>query len=266
MNSRPVRAIQAAIAATICLATSAAVAQQPNGFSAKGALVVQTEFSGAKINIGGNINLEQRGPLVRVDVLSLSLPGMDAMLSQLANSQLFPPGGYSLVYDQAKHSYTVWSPSRHAYYTNDNGGSAPSSSNPAVAAATTVGNATDMLHAFAAAKALRDYRQFSASLNLTGHGTTNGHPTTGLDFALKRQERTGDPLDIHGSLKLADDIDELPVQVVASLKGAGGAPPTSMRLDLNSINQQTPSEDDFTVPAGYSQAQHLTDVLGRVLP
>jgi hypothetical protein len=242
-----------------------------SGFSAKGALVVQTEFSGAKVNIGGNINLEQRGPLVRVDILSLAFPGLKGALGSLAqgalsSTQLFPQGGYSVVYDQAQHTYTVWAPSKHAYYTNEGGGPPPPVSDPASAAATTVGNASDMLHAFSAAKPLRDYRQFSASLNLTGHGTTNGHPSTGLNFALKRQERSGDPLDVHGTLQLADDLDELPVQIAASVKGAGGTPPTSLRLDFTSIDRRTPDEGDFSPPEGYTKAAKLSDVLIRSLP
>jgi hypothetical protein len=158
-----------------------------NGFAAKGSLTVQTALSGAKIDVGGNISLEQRGPLVRIDILSLSLPGVDSMISSLASSQLFPPGGYSVVYDQARHSYTVWSSSKKTYYSNEGSTNpAPPPSNPAVAAATAVGSTSDLLHAFSAARALRDYKVFSASLNLTGHGTTNGHPSTGLAFAIKR--------------------------------------------------------------------------------
>lgn len=241
----------------------------PNGFAAKGSLTVQTELSGAKINVGGNIALEQRGQLVRIDVLSLSLPGVDSMLSSLASSQLFPPGGYSVVYDQAKHTYIAWSTSRKMYYENEgSGSSAPPPSNPGVAAATAVSSTSDILHAFSAARALRDYKVFSASLNLTGHGTTNGHPSTGVAFALKRQEKnaTGDPLDVHGTLQLADDLNELPVQINASVNGAGGAPPSTLRLDFTSIDARTPPDSDFAVPAGFTKAGKITDILGRSLP
>jgi len=136
----------------------------------------------------------------------------------------------------------------------------------AATAATTVGNANDLLHAFAIARPLRDYRAFSASLTLTGHGTTNGHPTTGVSFSLHRQERTGEPLDIHGTLKLADDLDEIPVQLTANMQGAGGLPPSGLRLDFTSVDRNTPSENDFAVPAGYTKAAKLTDVFGRLLP
>jgi hypothetical protein len=267
LRSAPVAVLLLAGAALALAAGVASNAQSPSaGFSAKGALVVQTELSGAKLDVGGNIALEQRGQLVRVDVLSLGIPGMNPTLNALASSQLIPAGGYSLVYDQAKRSYTVWSSAKRTYYSSEGGGQAPAQSNPAVAAATAVGSAGDIMHAFSAAKALRDYRVFSASIDLTGHGTTNGHPTTGLNFAIKRQEKTGDLLDVHGQLHLADDLNELPVQIAASLNGAGGAPPTSLRLDLTSVDAHTPADADFVVPQGFSKAAQISDVLGRTLP
>jgi len=255
----------AALAAGFASATHVAVAQTSSGFSARGSLVVQTTLSGQKLNIGGNIALEQRGSRVRIDMLSLAFPGTDQTLSALASSQLFPPGGYTVVFDQQSRTYTVWSSSKRTYFTSQPG-TTPQASNPAVAAASTVGNANDVLHAFAFARSLRNYRQFSASVSLAGHGTTNGHPTTGINFALRRQERTGEPLDVHGTLQLADDLDEIPVQIAASLKGAGGAPPLSLRLDLTSVDRNAPAEGDFTVPDGYSKAAKVTDVFGRILP
>jgi hypothetical protein len=238
-------------------------AEGPAGFSARGNLVVTTEISGAKLHVGGNIALEERGSSVRLDVLSIGFPGTDPTLSALASSQLFPSGGYTVVLNRADRTYTVWSPSKRIYFTSQPGAQPPAS-NPAVAAATTVGSSNDMLHAFSAARPLRDYRVFSASLNLTGHGTTNGHPTTGLAFALKRQERTGSLMDVHGTLELADDLDEVPVQLTASVNGAGGAPPSSLRLDLTSIDRDTPPDADFSVPANYTRAERVTDVFGRL--
>jgi hypothetical protein len=68
-------------------------------------------------------------------------------------------------------------------------------------------------------------------------------------------------------MKLADDLDEIPVQLVANVQGAGnGAPPGTIKLDLTSIDRNAPSGDDFTVPSGYSRASQLSDVFGRNLP
>jgi hypothetical protein len=252
--------------------TRGARAADGPGFTAHGTLVAQTELSGQKVSLGGNIALEQLGQTVRLDLLSLAIPNTSgSMLGALANSalsstSLFPPGGYTVVFDRANHTYTVWSSSKHTFFT-----SAPSvtppSNNPAVAATTAIGETSDLLHAFSAAKVLRDYRVFTASLALTGHDTTNGHPTTGLTYGLKRQERTGDLLQVHGTLKLADDLDELPVQWTADVQGAGnGAPPSAIKVDLTSIDRTAPGLGDFAVPAGYTRASQMSDVFGHGLP
>jgi hypothetical protein len=250
-----------------------ALAQQPGpGFTAHGTLGAQTQLSGQPISLTGNIALEQLGDMVRLDLLSLGIPNSGSVLGALASSamsatSLFPAGGYSVVFDRRNRTYTVWSPSKRTYFASAPNTTPAATSNPAVAATTAIAETGDLLHSFAAARVLRDYRVFSASINLTGHGTTNGHPTTGLSYAIKRQERSGDLMSIAGSMKLADDLDEIPVQLIANVQGAGGgAPPGTIRVDLTSIDRNAPSGDDFSVPAGFTRAAQLSDVFGRALP
>jgi len=273
---RPSQALVLALAALMIVpgatASSVFAQQQPPGFTAHGTLVAQTQLSGQPISLGGNIALEQLGDMVRLDLQSLAVPNNGSVLGALASSamsatSLFPAGGYSVVFDRRNRTYTVWSPSKHTYFASQPNAAPAAASNPAVAATTAIAETGDLLHSFSAARALRDYRVFAASINLTGHGNTNGHPTTGLSYSIKRQERTGDLLSIAGSMKLADDLDEIPVQLVANVQGAGsGAPPGTIKLDLTSIDRNAPSGDDFTVPSGYSRASQLSDVFGRNLP
>jgi hypothetical protein len=261
--------VLAGVAAT---AAGRADAADGPGFSALGTLVARSELSGQPISVGGNIALKELNGMVRLDVLSLAIPnGGGSMLGALASgalsaTSLFPPGGFTVVFDRAQHTYTVWSPSKHTYFTSAPS-AGPPSANPAVAATAAIGETNDFLHAFTALKALRNMRVFAVSLALTGHGTTNGHPTTGLSYDLKRQEQTGDLLDIAGGLKLADDLDEIPVQLIANVKGApGGAPPSAIQLDLTSVDRHAPSQDAFIVPAGFTKASQISDVFGRGLP
>jgi hypothetical protein len=67
-------------------------------------------------------------------------------------------------------------------------------------------------------------------------------------------------------LQLADDLDELPVQINATISGAGGAPPSSLKLDLTTVEARTPPDSDFEVPDGFKQASSPAGVLGRGLP
>jgi len=50
------------------------------------------------------------------------------------------------------------------------------------------------------------------TLALAGHGTTNGHPATGLNYALKFQLDGKQPYEVAGRAQLADDLDEIAVR------------------------------------------------------
>ncbi len=260
------RIVAAALVAPVAaLAIAAASAQNPStGYVGKGQLVVQTAVAGVdKLTVGGDIALEERGALVRLDVLSLAIPGQDAVVSSVLGTQLFPPGGFTVVYDRAAATYTVWSNARRAYYTNATSGAAkPSATAPPLGNA--IGAAGDLFAPLAFAKGLRDDTAFTASVSLVGHGPVNGHPATGVDYQYARTTRAGEKTDVHGRLQLADDLDEVPVQITASVHSKS-IPQSSLRLDLTSIAKLTPSDGDFAVPAGYTRTADLGGVLGKTL-
>ncbi len=265
----------ALLCAVACAAPSAASAQSAGGkngdattgYVGTGDLVIGTTIAGAAITLGGHIALEERGSRLRIDVVSLAIPGMNPMLSALASGQLFPPGGFTVSYDRRDATYTVWSSGKHAYFTG--GGratSADASGNPSALAnpaAGAIANGANLFDAFSALRGLKDDREFSASVTLTGHTNLFGHPVTGVSYKLTQSAITGDAsLDAHGDLELADDLDEVPVRVTASVK-SGTIPQSSLRLDLTSLTKQTPDEADFAPPSGYTRAKNIGDVLSR---
>ncbi|GAC1555782.1 MAG: hypothetical protein NVS3B17_02510 [Vulcanimicrobiaceae bacterium] len=254
-----------AVLATLAVASHhARAAVDPGGYVGKGQLVVQTAFAGVdKLTVGGNIALEQRGTLLRLDVLSLGLPGSDPTVSSIMGTQLFPAGGFTIVYDRKAGTYTLWSNAKRNYYT----------SAPAVAAspkpapgpiADAIGTAGSLFAPLALVKSVRDDTTFNASLALVGHGPINGHPATGLDYQVARTSKSGEKTDVHGRLQLADDLDEVPVQITASVK-TKSIPESSLRLDLTSLAKAMPAESDFAVPTGFARANDLGAVLGRTL-
>jgi len=257
----------------------------PNaGYAGKGTLQIQTTLDGPslgvpslggvtlKVTVNGDIALEARGQLLRVDLLDLAIPGSDPLLSALASSQLIPPGGFTVVYDRSASTYTVWSSSKHAYYVGGttSGGAATGSATsgataPVGGAAAALGAGADLFKAFAFARSLKDDSAFSVTLTLAGHGTVNGHAATAVDYQYARTTNAGDSTAVHGRLQLADDLDDVPVEVTASLK-TQSIPESGLRLDLATLSKANVPAADFEVPAGYFRANAIGDVLGKTLP
>ncbi len=264
------------------------------GYAGRGTLQVQTTLDGPslgvpslggvtlKVTVNGDIALEARGQLLRVDLLDLAIPGSDPLLSALASSQLIPPGGFTVVYDRSASTYTVWSSSKRAYYVGGgatpNGsavggpasggtpsGSVTSGSAPAGGPDAALGAGADLFKAFAIARSLKDDSAFSATVTLAGHGTVNGHPATAVDYQYARTTNAGDSTSIHGRLQLADDLDDVPVQVSVSLK-TPSIPESALRLDMTTLSRANVPAADFTAPAGYFRANAIGDVLGKTLP
>ena len=255
------------------LAPSASHADDPTGFIGKGALVVQTSLGETKLTVGGNIAFEERDPLVRIDVLSLGIPGADPTMSALMATQLFPPGGFTIVYDRSRSTYTVWSNAKRDYYTQpktpaSGASGAPSpipTANAATATAARAGTANGLSAIFSFLRSLKDDKAFTISLTMTGHANVNGHPATALTFQYLKTTSSGETSDFHGQLRLADDLGEIPVEIAASVK-TKSIPQSSVRLDATSIAQADPPDADFAVPPGYARADGLGDVIGKALP
>ena len=252
-----------AASATLLLAASASAGAAPAlpGLRSSGTLVVQTNIQGQPLNIGGNVAFYHKGTLYRLDVLSLGIPGTSGDLSALA-AAFIGPGGVSAVYDAANGSLTAWSNANRTYYT------ATPAPRASAGAASAPGPATpnDPLSALASvAGALHDVQ--TATIQLTGHSSVNGHPATNLDLQMKRQ-LPGKPLEnYHAQLALADDLGEFPLQIVlqsvpANASAIGG----TAKLDLTSIQADNPDDAMFRTPDGYTRVSSLGAVLGRNLP
>ena len=97
---------------------------------------------------------------------------------------------------------------------------------------------------------------------MLGHTTVNGHPATDLDVQMKRQQPGKALEDYHARLALADDLGDFPLQIAfqsiaASTSAFGGA----MKLDLTSVQSDTPDDSLFAVPQGYARVTSLGGVL-----
>jgi hypothetical protein len=237
---------------------------EPGGYVGKGQLVVRTDLAGpgSTVTLGGDIAMEERGSRLRVDVLSLAIPGTNATISALIGTQLFPPGGFSIVYDRNNSSFTVWSNAQKKFYSTASVSPAPA---PAAPVVPVPGINGDLFGAFAFAKRLKDYNALTVSLGLTGHQTVNGHPASGLEFHVLRTTKDNETTDVHGNVQFADDLDGVPVQISVAGKSKS-LPESAFRLDFSSLMRAAPPESDFDAPAGYARSASLGDVIGKSLP
>lgn len=224
-----------------------------SGFTSRGNAVIRITFSGTPIDLGANIALAQRNSTYRLDILSLAIPGTDPTLNAIAQS-LLPTGGYTIIFDRAKASTIVWSSSKRTYAILGSGSENAPAGKPAPSTTP---------HSISGS--LQKLKAMTLSLSLAGHGTTNGHPTTGLDYAVNFQLDGKQPYDVSGRAQLADDLDEIPVQFQIQAKeatpnGQSGA----MRIDVTSIQRAAPDATQFDVPAGYTRVSDVKDVVGKV--
>jgi hypothetical protein len=257
----------AACAALVLTAPPLLGATPIPGLRATGTLVVRANVQGAPVNVGGNVALYHKGSLYRLDVLSLGFPGTSGDLSALA-ATLIGPGGVSALYDGATGALTAWSNANRTYYTETPArppSPAPGTSAAAAGVASMGPSPTsgDPLSALAGvASMLRDVQ--TATIQLVGHGTVNGHPATNLDFQLKRL-RPAKPLEnYHAQLALADDLSGFPLQITIQI-----VPPSAnafggvAKLDLTSVEPANPGDDMFVVPQGYARVDSIAGVLRR---
>jgi hypothetical protein len=251
-----------AAAAALLLASPALIGATPPSpipaLRSSGTLVVQANLQGSPVNVGGRVALYHKGALYRLDVLSLGIPGTSGDLSALA-ATLIGPGGVSMLYDGASGTLSAWSTANKTYYT-ETPQRAPAQAGPASApgAGATAGDPLASLAAIAGA--LRDVQ--SATIQLVGHSTVNGHPATSLDVQMRRQ-RPGKPLEnYHAQLALADDLGDFPVQItVQSVPATPNAFGGTAKLDLTDVQRDDPADALFTVPAGYTRVSSFAGVL-----
>jgi len=224
------------------------------GERASGTIVVQTQLQGADVTLGGNIALYRRGPLYRLDLLSLGIPGSDATTSAMLGA-LLGPSGATIIYDGATGAISAYANGNHTYYTESRTPAGAATVPPSAANAPRA-NGDPLAILAAIAKATANMQQ--ASIVLTGHAPVNGHPTSDLDVQLERRLPGKGDEKYHAQFALADDLDGFPVRVTA--EGTGGMT-GKFQLNLTTIEAASPGDDIFTIPAGYTRVNDLGSVL-----
>jgi len=223
------------------------------GERAGGTIVLTTAISGTPITLGANVVLYRRGPLYRLDLVSLHIPGADATTTAMI-SALLAPGGATVIYDGATGTLAAYSNANHRYYTQARDTSTATALPPAAAnAPRTGGDPLALLGTIA--KATRDLQR--AAIVVTGAGSVNGRPTTNIEVTLERRASTDR---FHAIVALANDLDGFPLDIDAESHGWSGFT-GHFKLDLSSVEAATPDADIFAIPAGYTRVNDLGEVL-----
>ncbi len=248
---------------TLCVAVASSAfrgdAQDaaPVGFSAKGTVVVQANFSGQRYNVGIDMGIMQRGSLYRFDVNRIALPGADPAVSALAQ-QFLPQGSFSALYDYMTRRTTVWSNANKTYTVLE-----PKTPAPAATSGAPTASGPDIFKALTFGKDVQKYKVYDVSYRLAGPSQANGHRTHSVAVNLRIQPNTGQALDANGTLNFADDMDGFLTRANFVFRQPQRG---SLQLDLTSVTRTAPADGFFSIPGGYRKVDDLSAVLGKSLP
>jgi len=251
------RLISAAVAALVALTPLAARADE--GLTSSGSIVIQAIVSGQKINVGSPIALYRLGSAYRLDVQALVPVGTDPTVGAFLASAL-PIHSFTYMYDGATSTTSAYSNDNHTYY-QETKRAMSGAATPAPVAQTSSGS--DPLSMIAMyGRLLRDDKTFSATLDLAGHTTTNGHPATNVNLEFKQQKTGGALQDYRAHLALADDLDGFPVQIALDSVGAKSTDfAGALRLDLTNVQRAAPTSGTFSIPNGFTRVNSLGELL-----
>jgi hypothetical protein len=251
----------ALVASALAVPGGCAQAATPQGVVGHGRITINfTTPEGKAIGLTGDAAFEQRDDAFRLDMLSATLSGVAP-----SSTQLLPPGGLTLTIDRKTQRFVIWSADRRLYYwgtlpkpPSPLGPSTPASpaSTPAPAPSGSPGPDRGLFSGF------KDLKAFSFGIDMSGHGTTDGHPSTGFTYRLHREGNDGKTFDLNGQLQTADDLKGLPLLFTATADAAASvAFSAKLRIELTSYEKRDPPKLDFLVPAGYKSAESPVEVI-----
>lgn len=237
---------------TLMLNPPAMHAMTATDAASPGATPVPAASPGPPMTASATVAFEVKPKKFRFDLVSVSLSGLGPAVAGMMPP--FPAGGATAVADYSTGKLVVWVPSTKKYFVgkipvpNFGKNATPS---PHMSAAP-----MPMMDPFAVFKAFQGMKTFSIAL--TGHATSNGHPTSQYDLVLEREYGAGNTFAVHGQMQLADDIDELPVSFHLSVDG-NKLPASSLRYELTNFERRVPPESDFHPPGGYKLVKNPGD-------
>lgn len=210
-------------------------------------------FSGAL-----QLGMAQRAGLTRIDVVSVK-----------SDTLPIPPiAGVTAVIDRNANKITVWNDVTKQYrvQTFNFSFARPSptpgaSSRPSASPRPTASPRPPRR----VTSPLANLDVLELTVKLTGHGTTSGLPTTGLSLDFRVQSRGAqNPAHVSATTQLADEFAVFPMTLDVTVEPGSPGLNAKLAYAVDDLTRTTPPLDRFTLPAGYTQARSIQDViLGR---
>lgn len=219
-------------------------------------MTAQAEFTGKTVGVQADVAVWARSGLVRLDLQKLSLSSQNPSQSALL-TQLLPSGGVTALFNQKTQMVTVWSTQSRSYYTTKLAFPHPKQT-PKPKKPKATPSPKPAVSFMNALKSMTEFDVYSETFELTGHQVVNNHAASVFHFLSKTQKHGGKLQTFDGTLALADDLSGIPVQLVMQATGNVNG---NAHLDLLSFVTATPDITLFRIPAGYTKAKSILDVV-----
>ncbi|HEV2736979.1 MAG TPA: hypothetical protein VGU66_00225 [Candidatus Elarobacter sp.] len=199
----------------------------------------------ASATFGGSVQfaVAQRTNLTRIDVISVK-----------SDTIPIPPIGVTAVIDRTANTLTVWNDVTKQYRVQPFIPRAATSPTPRPSASPAPPRRRTSPFA--------DLQVLELTMKLTGHTTTLGLPTTGFSYDLQVQRKADKaPLHVTATTQLADEFFIFPMSFDAAV--TPGSSPTGAKISyaVDDITRETPPLARFAIPAGYTEAGSLLEVI-----
>lgn len=218
-------------------------------FSAAGWLSLKAVSREKIASLRAVIRVSHEHLLTRIDLGNVNATANDGK-GEVA--QPFPSGTLTIVIDQGKRIFTLWSSRRPLYYE--------SALTPSMSVS--ISNATNVVSEMSA---FTKFQLLSFSLNLIGHQPIDGHAASVFEIDSKVQKQGGKIQNTIGHVALADDLSGLPIHADVTI-GAGEPSTVTMQMDLTAISTGAPALSQFMVPKAYKRTKRMLQILMALAP
>ena len=248
------RHITGAIAALLLLTAAAPTPPAAfTTFSGAGKFSVKmSPAAGKTMSFDAQVRVAHKNMLTRVEVLSAAFSMTDADMN-MSMGPISPAGRISIVVDQSKQVFTMWSSAHALYYQSKFSMAVLKSKTPAKS------HAFDPVSMIAGGLAsMTKFDVYSSSFELTGHQRMNGHMTSVFAFMNKSQVHGQKLQTTNGTVALADDFSGIPVHLDSTMDG----PMTgTVSADLTSVSRSVPAQSEFAPPKSYKRTNNMMSIL-----
>jgi hypothetical protein len=201
-------------------------------------------FSGAL-----QLGMAQRAGLTRIDVISVK-----------SDTLPIPPiAGVTAVIDRAANKITVWNDATKQYRVQQ---FSLSFARPSPAPSASPRPSASPQPPRRVTSPFANLDVLELTVKLTGHGSTSGLPTTGLSLDFRVQGRgSKNAAHVTATTQLADEFAFFPMTVDVTVEPGSPGLNAKLAYAVDDLTRGTPPLDRFTLPAGYTEARSIPEVI-----